>query len=389
MLDNIRGVIIFRAKGNKLYTFINAVRESSVVCTEQYCKNEEYFGRIYRRDLNELRQIAEEYNIEVSVLEKKGAIFKALKYKRRYGLIAGFVISCIITFYLCRVVVIIEVNGNENITYQQVITALNDVGIYKGTPFSEINWSFAEEKVKLNLGSASWVAMRHTGGRLVVDINEVDKSPQLVDSNTPCNIVASRDAQIKSVEVYCGQLNVLLSDGVKKGDVLVSGIYSDRKGNNIIRHAMAKIIGEYTVCQTFTQNFTQTGIVESQEHIKRKYLDFLGFRIPLFIGGSGLPEKFRYSESCNEFEIFGRKLPIALVYAEYIPYENVEVTYTREEAEALLNTSIHRYEKNILSDCTIISKEVEFISNDEKSQAQVTYVLQSDIAQEKSFYIGD
>ena len=33
MFDNIRGVIRFRANGIKLYSFINAIRESRIICT--------------------------------------------------------------------------------------------------------------------------------------------------------------------------------------------------------------------------------------------------------------------------------------------------------------------------------------------------------------------
>ena len=58
MFDNIRGVIRFRANGIKLYSFINAIRESRIICTAQECKNDEYYGEIYSSSLKELQELA-------------------------------------------------------------------------------------------------------------------------------------------------------------------------------------------------------------------------------------------------------------------------------------------------------------------------------------------
>ena len=55
MFDNIRGVIRFRANGIKLYSFINAIRESRLYVLQE-CKNDEYYGEIYSSSLKELQE---------------------------------------------------------------------------------------------------------------------------------------------------------------------------------------------------------------------------------------------------------------------------------------------------------------------------------------------
>lgn len=48
MLKNIRGIVSFKACGENIYKFINGIRESSIVCTSQYCKNSFFSVRFIR-----------------------------------------------------------------------------------------------------------------------------------------------------------------------------------------------------------------------------------------------------------------------------------------------------------------------------------------------------
>lgn len=75
----LRGKIIFRARGTKLYKFINAVREQKIYCHNQTVKNEEYYGQIKADDIERLRELAEEYKIELFIEKREGIRFLAVR----------------------------------------------------------------------------------------------------------------------------------------------------------------------------------------------------------------------------------------------------------------------------------------------------------------------
>ena len=60
----------------------------------------------------------------------------------------------------------------------------------------------------------AWVGIRHSGNRIVVDVDEIVEQPEMIKSNLP-SIISTKDAQIKSVKVYNGSLNYIVGDGVK------------------------------------------------------------------------------------------------------------------------------------------------------------------------------
>ena len=105
MLKNIRGIVSFKACGENIYKFINGIRESSIVCTSQYCKNSFFFGQVYKKDVDRIFELAEEYGINIEITEKRGLRFKAGGYRFRFGIVLGIIIVLGFVFYLSNIVV--------------------------------------------------------------------------------------------------------------------------------------------------------------------------------------------------------------------------------------------------------------------------------------------
>ena len=125
------------------------------------------------------------------------------------------------------------------------------------------------------------MGIRRSGNRIVVDVDEMVEQPEMIKSNLPSNIISTKNAQIKSVKVYNGSLNYIVGDGVRVGDVLISGIYTDSKGNILTVNAIGEIIGEYEEKMIFEQAYE-----EENEYLKGNFkkTDFFTFKIPLNIG---------------------------------------------------------------------------------------------------------
>ena len=192
MLKNIRGIIDFKVSGENVYKFINGIRDKHIVCTSQQCREGCFYGQIYRRDEKKAEDIADETGVNIEFTDRHGFRFKATRYRFRFGIILGIIITFGFVFYCSNIVVSIEVCGNNEITREQVISALADIGIYKGRFIPDINFHSCEQKLRLSIPDIAWTGIRHTGSRIVVDVTEVTAPPEMILDDVPCNIVSDR-----------------------------------------------------------------------------------------------------------------------------------------------------------------------------------------------------
>ncbi|MGN0606824.1 MAG: sporulation protein YqfD [Oscillospiraceae bacterium] len=387
MFDNIRGVVRFCAEGSRLYQFINAIKEKGIICKNQRCINNKFYGNVYNSDFKYIEEIASDYGISVNIAGKKGLIYKLMKYRKRYGFMAGLIIVPLFIVFISGRAVIIEINGNEKNSDEQIISILADAGIEKGGSLSDVDYGYAEQYLRLNLDNVVWVGIRHTGCRVVVDIDEGEDMPEIISERTPANIVSAKDAQIVSVNVLVGQLDKLVNDGVKKGDILISGVYSDDKGNIRCVHSLGSIIGIYNESVVFSQSFENTERNSTDNIIEQNFLEAFGFRIPLFIK-KDLPYDFEYTENTEPFELFGKELPFGIVNTEYTEYVSENVTYSEEQAENILMEKVERYERNFISDAEILERDIQKNISDDRIEYIVNYKLKGEIGTTEEILMG-
>ena len=389
MLKSIRGTVSIEVTGNNVYDFINALRDEHIVCTSQRCENGVFYGDVYGGDIKKAETIAADRGFRLVILKKKGLRFRLLAYRYRLGLMIGLLGALCLVFYFSNTVITIDVSGNSAVTEKQILTALSEMGVQKGAFIPEINFQRCEQQLRLSIPQLSWVGIRHVGSRIAVDIEEAVQKPRMVNDDIPCNIVAARDAQITQIRVYDGQRVKQLMDGVKKGDPIISGIIDDGKGHILKKHAKGQVRGIYYDRQVFSQSFREnrqeyTGISD-----RRRYFNFFGLRIPLYIGGEEY-SSYDYSERENPFSIFGIELPLGIVHTEYKPFEYKEVSFTQQEAEKIVCEKTAMYEKNFLSDryTVILKRKIRRVVLGDRIEYHVEYKVEGDIAMDSEIYIG-
>lgn len=388
MFGKIRGVISFEAKGDNLYKFINEIRERHIVCMAQKCKNSVFYAQIYKSDFDEIRETANLHEIEIKVTEKKGFIFKMRGYRFRFGIIIGIVITVAFALYLSNIVVTIDVCGNNEVTRQQIVSALESAGIYQGKFIPDIDFHSCEQKLRLSIPQISWAGIRHTGSRIVVDITEAVEKPKMVNDDIPCNIVSAYDAQITYAEVYSGRLARKVGDGVKKGDIIISGTVDDGFGHILKKHAMGRVCGIYKQTVSFSQPFKQQEQIYSDNIKTRKYFDFFGFRMPMFF--SDVEDKtYDYTENTVNFRFMGLKLPIGIVYCGYHPFSMQETEYSSQEADKKLEQQTALYEKNFYDNknIKIIERNIDKKIYNDKIEYEIEYLLEGEIGIDWEIYV--
>ena len=380
MFDDFRGVITFEAVAAEQETFVNMLRDSPVPVSELRVKKGRIYGDVYRKDFDDVKRTAEKCGAQICVASKRGRVFTVRKYRRRIGLILGFVLAVALAAYLSDVVMVIEVYGNETLSDKQVESILNDYGIGIGTFIPSVDLRETERLITSSVDSIAWIGLRARGCRIQAEISETTKPPEMVPTSVPCNIVASHDAQIVDIRnVHMGMLIPMLYDGVKKGDLLISGTVEDGKGGVYYAHSMGEIIGRYTEKVVFEQSFSDERF-DYGEEIHRKTLYFFGLKIPLYIGKNDFGS-FEYDEETEFVKLWNIRLPVGIIRSEYKTYDIEQVEYSSEQARQLLEEKIKLYEYNFFDDgdITVIDREVFFSENSEKASAVVKYTLESDI----------
>ncbi|MDR1674795.1 MAG: sporulation protein YqfD [Oscillospiraceae bacterium] len=387
MLAKAAGIIKFRARGIKLYTFMNELRSSGITCTSQECSGDEYYGEIYSFALNETQALAKKHNIEFAVIQKKGFIFKLIRYRFRFGLPIGLALALAFIFYVSNIVVTVEVTGNETVPTSQIIQTLEDMGISKGAFIPSLDFGYCERQLKIGIKQLSWAGIRHTGNRLVVDVTEIVEKPEMFILSPPANVIAAKDAQIKSATVYRGSLERIVGDGVKKGDVIISGIYTDHKENIIKTRAYGDIVGIYDEAITFEQPFSQNERIAGKE-VRRRDFEFFSFRIPLGFGTFKAPD-YDCEETLRSFMFFGRPLPFGIIHKTYTPYTAQTLNFTPEEALARLERKIKLHEINFYENKTVLSKTIDKREFPDRIEYEVSYRIEGDIGQVSEVFISD
>ena len=380
MFDNIRGVISFEAIAPEPEIFINNLKASSVSVTNLRCKGNKLAGEAYWSDLEDIRHIAEADGVQMSISKKRGGVFTVRKYRLRAGLAVGFFLAVILVAYLSNVVMSIEVFGNETITDKQVESLLNDCGIHIGTFIPSVDLREAERIIVSESEEISWIGIRSSGCIIEAEITEADNPPEMIPTRTPCNVVSAKDAEIVAIhDIYMGMLIPMLHDGVKKGDLLISGTVEDGKGGVYYAHAMGKIIGRYDEKVTFYQPYSEEKL-QYTEKITRKTLNLFGLKIPLYVGRNNF-EHYEYDEKVSFLKIFNIQLPVGIMYSEYKLYDTETEEISQEKAVQLLEEKISLCEKNFYSDedMKIIGREVFFSETEEGMTAVVKYTLEGNI----------
>lgn len=386
MRKQLLGRIKINAEGRELYHFINEIHSRKIGISGQYVKAGVLYGEVERASLKQIRSLADELDIKLAEFELPTLSKKLLSRRYRIGLFLGILIVISAFLYLSNVIVTIEIQGSETVSKSEILSALEELGIEEGTPFGQINYVLSENKLRLMVNGISWVGMHRTGNRLVVEVTEIVPKPEMLNERLPCNVVASRDAEIVYTSVLDGQLMHIVGDYVFAGDMLINGVTSDATGHVTLHHAMGEIHGIYKETVNFEGQFTRVRKVPTGETGSQRILKLFGIKIPLSLGKPDF-EYYTSNEENEPLMILGKQLPISLQTTEYQENSRIETTLSEEELRGELEEKIYLYEKNFLSDCEILERKITEKKDADTITLTVEYKVKGDICTQKEILV--
>ena len=324
-----KGITVWRvsSKGNKLYFKIGILSFKKL--------------RIFKRNTP----------CKIHITKKVGLPFFVFKNKKRYGMLAGAVSFFIILNLMSGYGWNICISGNKEVKSSDILTSLNQIGIYEGVKISSVDPKIMRNELLLKRSDLSWAAINVEGSKITVDVVET-KKPDSADT-IPSNLISTDDGIIKKVQVKQGVSMVKVGDTVSKGDLLVSGVkeYDDLTAD--FEKSMGSIFAEVSYDFTITQPFTVTEYVKTGKKQARKLLNLFGLNIPLYFGA--VSGSYEVSPSFKKVSSGKSYLPISVTGKTF--YETKKMTYKLSE-----NTALRRAENKVESKIKILINGGEIVN---------------------------
>lgn len=169
-----------------------------------------------------LRILGRRCGCKIKIVEKSGWPFVLGRLKKRKVLVVGTLFFCLSLYILGSFVWFVEIEGNEKVVDQTIITELAKIGIKPGVVKYGINYKEVEEKLLERMPQLAWVGIRERGTKLTIEIAEKVLIPEV--DNRPANLIARTDGVIEEILVLQGVPQVQEQQKVAKGQLVVSGL---------------------------------------------------------------------------------------------------------------------------------------------------------------------
>lgn len=321
-------------------------------------------------------------SIGIGCKRKKGAFYG---YKRRYGILCGIIIFLVILALFSSILWSIEVEGNVNMTDEEVKAVLKECGVHEGMRLKSLD----NDKVRIEAMSISkdiaWISVNLIGMRAKVVIAEAARTPHKDESYGYSHIIAANDGIITEMTVERGQPMVKVGETVRKGELLVSGIIEERDGDVSYVKASARVLAR-------TEHEVEVYQPLKAEKITVKQGKMSKLTIGLY--GKSIIFSLRYGLDGQDCDIIhkrgsvslfkGFSLPV-LYDAEYISESSVS-SVSLSEGDALRAAEKEAYKRLFsIGELQLISKRISAVSDASGVTVKLYAVCEENVSDEMPF----
>ncbi|MDE7261078.1 MAG: sporulation protein YqfD [Oscillospiraceae bacterium] len=312
-----------------------------------------------RKDWKRLRRLTKNIDCEMSAVSWRGTPFFLGRMRYRVGLWLTLALCTIGLFYSSFFIWDFEIEGNVNVSQQEILRALEKHGVGFGTYGLSVDSSQLRNFILLDIPELSYIAVNVQGCRAYVQVRERIFAPEIVNKKKAGNTVAAKDALVTAVQPWDGEKQVLPGTTVKKGQLLISGVVEDQWAGARFLRGMGKVYGRTWYELECRVPLTVKEKVYTGEEKAQRALLVGKNRINLYIGSSILGDTCDKIVSRNKWELPGGvALPVTMVTEKLRPYELVERQRSEQEALALAEEVLDARLAGYLDEGEILSREV-------------------------------
>ena len=386
IINYIYGYLRIIVEGYYIERFINICRNQNYMMWNIKKANDINIElNIEIKQFRQICKIAQKTQCKIKIKAKRGLPFLLNKYKKRKLFILLLFLILFLIFFSSQFVWNIEITEESGLTIENIMEDIQNAGLKIGTLKDDIDTKEIINKVRLQRNDIAWIGIELKGTNAIVKLVKAEEKPEIVDENEYCNIVSDKNGVITKINAQDGTANVNIGDTVSVGDVLINGWMEGKYTGVRYVHAKGEVEARvwYTMNKTIEYKTTEkqyTGNEDINYEIKVN-----NFKINFPKGVS----KFNFYDTIeteNKVKLFSNfYLPISVVKTTYKEYEEIEKTYSLEEAknlgiqeieeelgnqienkENIVNKNINTYEHENCIDIYVTYEVLEKIGTNEK-----------------------
>lgn len=227
------GVVSFRAAGGFSARFLNLCDSMHLRVWDLQSEKAGVRGCALARDYRLLRLAAGKAGMQLSCTGKHGLPFFLRRSRARWGLAVGVALCVLLAVWTSFFLWSVETGETAGANDSEILAAAAQIGLFPGAKKPRRSGEDLAVGLQKQMdGALSWAAVNIKGGRVVIEARPAAKLETLPDPpfGKPCDLVADFDGLLLQLEVHSGVRANREGNGVKRGDLLISGTRRDREG---------------------------------------------------------------------------------------------------------------------------------------------------------------
>ena len=358
-----RGYISVEASEGFSERFINLCKNENIPLWDiSFCDDKMYFF-VYADTYITIKQISKKAGMKTKVHARFGLPFFLKRNKYHLALSIGLVLTVVFIAFMTSRVWTINVSGNKNIFASEIRSVCESYGIKAGAKKSSLDIPLIQNQVLEDMKDRMiWISVNTEGMCAEIQVREIE---EVTDDTVgyPCNIVADFDGVITSYRVFSGTKENSKGSGVRKGDLLISGVIQNLDGSSDFIEAGGKICARHDV--KINQKLSSAKTRKYLKTQNRYSLSFFGLEIHLgFVRNKDEKEVTVFSQN---LEINGVVLPFKLNKYVYSEFEETESENTKLKCLSDYLSSAEDKFRNAF----VISEKTKF--NDKKQRYEGSF----------------
>lgn len=319
----------------------------------------EFTFTMTRRDWKRLRRLSKKIDCDLTAVGWRGTPFFLGRIRYRYGLWVTLILCATLVFLSSFFIWDFRVVGNQNVSTQEILRALDRCGVGFGTYGLSVDSPQLRNQVLLEIPELSYIAVNVKGCRAYVQVRERIPAPEIISKREPGNTVAAKDALVTAIQPWDGEKMVLPGATVKTGQLLISGVAQDDVSGVRYLRGMGRVYGRtWYRLQCRVPLTVEEKIYTGGEKVRRALLVGKN-RWNLYFSSSILGDTCDKITSWDKWELPGGvALPAATVTERFRFYTLTERERSPEEAQRLAEEVLDERLAAYLDEGEILNREI-------------------------------